>query len=120
MTLAITLGLPYSFFYKYFVGSNSKGVDHLIIEGGGVEDLRKKFLQSPYSKKKIMQHEWLKKNEYTALKNCLHHWPVRKKIIALTNSSTQAPPKRSNSPEMGHLSANGVEKESPKIRTVIN
>ena len=43
-----------------------------------------------------------------------------KKIIALTNSSTQAPPKKSNSPEMGHLSKNGVEKESPKIRTVIN
>ena len=43
-----------------------------------------------------------------------------KNIIALTNSSTQAPSQRSNSPEMGHLSTNGVEKESPKIRTVIN
>ena len=81
-----------------------------------MEDLRKKFLQSLYSN---MQHEWLKKNEYTALKNCLHHWPVRKKIIALINSFTQAPPQRSNFPEMGHLFPNGVEKESPKIRTVI-
>ena len=43
-----------------------------------------------------------------------------KKNIALTNSSTQAPHQRSNSPEMGHLSTNGVEKESSKIRTVIN
>ena len=43
-----------------------------------------------------------------------------KKIIALTNSSTLALPQRLNSPEMGHLSTNGVEKESPKIRTVIN
>ena len=67
-----------------------------------------------------MQHEWLKKNEHTAQRNCLHHWPVRKKIIALTNSSTQAPPQRSNSPEMGHLSTNGVEKERSKLRTVIN
>ena len=60
------------------------------------------------------------KNAYTALKNYLHLWPVRKKFLALTNSSTQAPPQRSNSPEMEHLSTNDVEKENPKIRAVIN
>ena len=67
-----------------------------------------------------MQHEWLKKNEYTALKKLPTPLASEKKIIALTNFSTQAPPQRSNSPEMGHLSTNGVEKENPKIRTVIN
>ena len=67
-----------------------------------------------------MQHEWLKKSAFTALKKLPAPLASEKKKFALTNSSTQAPPQRSNSPEMGHLSTNGVEKESSKIRTVIN
>ena len=62
-----------------------------------------------------------------AKKECIHSpkklpapLASEEKILVLTNSSAQAPPQRSNSPEMGHLSTNGVEKESPKIRTVIN
>ena len=93
---------------------------HLIFEGGGVEDLRRKNPAKPLQSKKIMQHEWLKKNAYTALKKLPASLASEKKILALTNSSTQALPQRSNSPEMGHLSTNGVQKESPKIRIVIN
>ena len=56
-----------------------------------------------------------KKERIHSPKNLPAPLASEKKIIALTNSSTQAPPQRSNSPEMGHLSTNGVEKESPKI-----
>ena len=56
-------------------GKQLLGVDHFTFEGGlgyGVEDLRKKILQSLLNREK--------------------HCPVRKKIIAQTNSSTLSPP----------------------------
>ena len=34
------------------------------------------------------------------VKNCLHHWPVRKTILVITNSSTPPPPQRSNGPPL--------------------
>ena len=60
-----------------------------------------------------------KKMNYTALKIlCLHHLLVRKKILAPSPLNVKW--STSESPEIEHPSMNGVEKESPKIRTVIN
>ena len=39
------------------------------------------FLQSLYSKKKSCNTNGHDKNARTALKNCLHHWPVRKNFL---------------------------------------
>ena len=69
-----------------------------------------------------MQHEWLKKGIHSP-KLCLHHLPVIKKFShkpILPPSPSKVKWSTPKSPEMGDLSMNGVVKESPKMRTVIN
>ena len=63
-----------------------KPADHLTFEGRGAGESgrfwERKLPANFTLKKIIMQHEWPWKNARTALKHCLHHWPMRKRILA--------------------------------------
>ena len=86
--------------YKCFIGSSKCWTIWSL--RGGVEDLRKHFLQSLCSKKTQKHATWMaKKCIHSPKKLCLHHLPVRQN--SCTNQFFHPPPQGSNGPPLSPL-----------------
>jgi thermostable 8-oxoguanine DNA glycosylase len=66
---------------RYTASIVHKGTDHLTLEGGGLEDFQKNFLQPKEKEKKIMQHT-IEKKKYHAKESAQKKIPACKSTEA--------------------------------------